>query len=213
MESTESTSRAGNREDKEPSVLNRPLGKGGPGARHCAAPARREGRAAAAGCALRSALPRRSVRCRCAAPGAVGGHGALRASVPGEPPPRRAVVLRALLRCCAPRGAAPALLRAFVRRWGMPHLGARCAFRDLHIAKQSGLHHRVEKSDLLLREGALRPALGTGLPVCGRAGGAAAPGGICASRQAGMDEWNPRKLANDTERDVRGSPSFCTSPP
>lgn len=191
-------------------------GRGGPGARHCAAPARREGRAAAAGCALRSLCARLCPGAPCAAAAplrvlwAGTGRCALRCLGSRR---RRAVVLRALLRCCAPRGAAPALLRAFVRRWGMPHLGARCAFRDLHIAKQSGLHRRVEKSDLLLREGALRPALGTGLHVCGRAGGAAAPGAICASRQAGTDEWNPRKLANDTERDVRGSPSFCTSPP
>lgn len=42
-------------------------GRGGPGARHCAAPARREGRAAAAGCALRSLCARLCPGAPCAA--------------------------------------------------------------------------------------------------------------------------------------------------
>lgn len=190
VESTESTSRAGNREDKEPSVLNRPLGKGGPGARHCAAPARREGRAAAAGCAARSALGSapalRVLPLRCS--GCCGrARSAARFGASGAAAALCGAVLFCSARCWL-RGAASALPRVFVQRWGMPHLGARCAFRDLHIAKQSGLHHRVEKSDLLLRAGALRLVLGTGLPVCGRAGDTAAPGGIYALRQAGTDE-------------------------
>lgn len=127
MESTESTSRAGNREDKEPSVLNRPLGKGGAGgpALCCARPpgGASGGRGLRSALALRSALPRRSVRCRCAAPGAVGGHGALRASVPGEPPPPRRCAPRAAALLCSARrcpGSSPSVRSALgnASPWG-----------------------------------------------------------------------------------------------